>query len=380
MAQDAFLVLEDGTVFKGEAFGARTRSAGEVVFNTSMTGYQEVLTDPSYLGQIVVMTYPLIGNYGINDEDSESLRPMVAGFVVYEACSSPSSWRSRYTLEGYLEANGVPGIQGIDTRALVRHIRSKGTMMGAVSTDGTQVEALKELIISGKSAVSLPHFRGISIPRREVARAAMTPRPCRIEGPGWRIVVLDFGIKENIIRSLKRAGCDIVVLPGTAGIEEVMSWSPHGVVLSNGPGDPRDAAYAAETIRYVASVERVPTMGICLGHQLVAIAFGGETFKLKFGHRGANHPVYDYERRRVLITSQNHGYAVDEERLPCDLIVTHRNINDGTIEGLRHISLPVFSVQFHPEAAPGPLDAHGLFAGYLEMVGRRWSNSLTRPA
>jgi carbamoyl-phosphate synthase small subunit len=353
----AALALEDGTVYFGTGFGTAGESWGEVVFNTGMTGYQEVLTDPSYCGQIVVMTYPLIGNYGINDADFEARRSFVRGFVVREACSAPSNWRAKWDLATYLREQGVIGLAGIDTRALTRRLREHGTMRGVLSTVDLDAASLVE------KARRSPPLTG-----QALVDAVATREPYVVPGNGYRVVLFDFGAKENIIRCLNRRGCTVVVVPPRTTAAQALSYEPDGIMLSNGPGDPVDVFYAAETVREL--IGRVPVFGICLGHQILGLAFGGRTYKLKFGHRGVNHPVKDVVTGRVYITSHNHGFAVDAASLPQEVYVSHVNLNDGTVEGMRHRHLPVFSVQYHPEAAPGTNDAEYLFDEFMAMMQR----------
>ncbi|OIQ59469.1 carbamoyl-phosphate synthase small chain [Moorella thermoacetica] len=350
-----FLVLEDGTVYSGEAFGYPGRSHGEVVFNTSMTGYQEILTDPSYCGQIVALTYPLIGNYGINDEDLESDGPRVAGFVVHEACPRPSNWRSTGSLDHYLRENRIPALQGVDTRALTRHLRRRGTMRGILATGEVDLEEIKAL------AATRPALSGAKL-----VPAVTNAEPYTVEGGPRRVVLYNFGVKENIIRWLRREGCTVTVMPARSTAAAILALNPEGVVVSNGPGDPKDVPYGVATVRELLG--RVPLMGICLGHQLLALALGGDTYKLPFGHRGGNHPVKDLSTGRVYITSQNHGYAVRADSLPTGAVVSHINLNDGTVEGLRHRELPAFSVQYHPESSPGPTDSEYLFHEFIRLV------------
>lgn len=351
----AYLVLEDGTVFTGNAFGATGEQWGEVVFNTGMTGYQEVLTDPSYCGQIVVMTYPLIGNYGINKDDFEARSSFVRGFVVKEECDRPSNWRVSNKINEFLAREGIIGISGIDTRALTRRIRNHGTMRGIISTEELSPEILIE------KAKNAPQISGQNLVPTVATREIFT-----VAGNGPRVVLMDFGAKSNIIRCLNNRGCEVVVVPPTTSVENILELNPSGIMLSNGPGDPTDVPYAIETVKELMG--KLPIFGICLGHQILGLAFGGKTYKLKFGHRGANHPVKDLASGRVYITSQNHGFAVEKESLPKDVEVSHINLNDNTVEGLCHKSLPIFSVQYHPEAAPGPMDSEYLFDSFLNNI------------
>lgn len=352
----AILALEDGSVFVGKSAGATGEVSGEVVFNTSMTGYQEILTDPSYAGQIVAMTYPLIGNYGVCREDYESHRPHARGFIVKELCRAPAYWRSTGNLDEFLTTHGIVGIVGVDTRALTKALRNRGTMKGVLSTENRSTEELVRM------AKEVPDISG-----RDLVSEATTPDVYEVGGSGRRVVVLDMGCKENIVRSLVTQGCHVIVAPAGTSAEAIQSYHPSGVVISNGPGDPKAVPYAVETIRRLMG--RVPIFGICLGHQLIGLALGSDTYKLKFGHRGANHPVKDLINNRVYITSQNHGYAIAEDSLPADEVcVSHRNLNDGTVEGLVHKTLPLFSVQYHPEASPGPRDSEYLFQKFYDMM------------
>ena len=370
----AKLVLEDGTVFTGKSFGAIGTSCGEVVFNTSMTGYQEILTDPSYCGQIVTMTYPEIGNYGVNEEDIESSRPHLAGFVVRNLSPIASNFRSSGTLDEYLKKHGVIGVSNIDTRALVRRIRDQGAMKAVVSSSELDDEKLVGIARDSEGLVGKDLVKQV-LPDRAVDWESTLSKWWDMRGAVEsgessdrpHIVALDYGMKWNIARHLYSQGFQVTVVPGTATAEEVLERNPHGVFLSNGPGDPEPLSYAIETIQGLLG--KVPVFGICLGHQLFALACGAKTFKLKFGHRGANQPVFNEETKQVEITSQNHGFAVAEEGLPDDLIVTHRNLNDNTIAGLRHKSLPAFSVQYHPEASAGPHDSQYLFKQFRNLLG-----------
>ncbi len=381
MATPAHLVLEDGSAYEGLAFGASADAFGEVVFNTSMTGYQEMLTDPSYAGQIVVPTYPLIGNYGINERDFESRQVQVAGFVVREHCPRPSHSLSTTTLDEFLAAQGITGISDIDTRAVTRRIRTRGVMMGAIAVGGSAEDALARLreqpryddtdFVSRVTADApySPEFRAGAKP----VEIALTPWKAAGEKAasetlpaGRRIVIDDCGLKYNIMRILQAQGCEVVAVPAGTSAEQVLALEPDGVLMSPGPGDPELLDYAVETARGLAG--RVPMLGICLGNQVIARAFGGRNYKLKFGHRGGNHPVRDNRTGLVYITAQNHGYAVDPDSLPADLEVSHVNLNDGTVEGIRHRTLPAMSIQYHSEASPGPLDNKYIFTEFLEMV------------
>ncbi|BBI34647.1 glutamine-hydrolyzing carbamoyl-phosphate synthase small subunit [Cohnella abietis] len=350
----ARLLLEDGTLFTGQGFGAEGGSVGEVVFNTGITGYQEVLSDPSYCGQIVTMTFPLIGNYGINRDDFESIRPYIHGFVVRRHETVPSNWRAQYTIDQLLKEYGIVGISDIDTRMLTRILRQHGTMKGILTTGNERIEELKERL--GTSALL----------RDQVARTS-TKSVFSSPGEKERIVLVDYGAKSGILRELTKRGCDVVVVPQDTTADEIRRLHPDGIQLSNGPGDPKDVPHAVETIRSLLG--EYPIFGICLGHQLFALACGADTDKLKFGHRGGNHPVKELESGRCFITSQNHGYTVKEESVVgTELEVTHINNNDKTIEGLKHKTYPAFSVQYHPEAAPGPYDSSYLFDRFLEMI------------
>jgi carbamoyl-phosphate synthase small subunit len=367
----ATLALADGTVYEGTGFGAVGVTAGEVVFNTSMTGYQEILTDPSYRAQIVVMTYPLIGNYGVNEDDVESVAPQAAGFVVRRYQDHPSNWRARRTVAEYLAAHGVVGIEGIDTRALVRHLRSAGVMSGVVSSEGRPPAELVEM------AGAVPSMLGRDLVHEVTCRAPYhwegggtslrwggpTPR-----APELRVVAYDFGIKWNLLRRLVDVGCDVTVVPATTTAEEALAYEPDGIFLSNGPGDPAALPDIVQAVRGL--VGKRPLFGVCLGHQLLALALGGSTYKLKFGHRGGNQPVIDLSSGKVAVSSHNHGFAVDADSLRSVARVTHLNLNDRTVEGLCHDELDCFSVQYHPEAAPGPHDARDLFDRFAQRMSR----------
>jgi len=369
---EAILALEDGTIYRGLSAGADGETRGEVVFNTSMTGYQEILTDPSYSGQIVTMTCAEIGNYGVAGEDIESYRPHVAGFVIRDESPVASNWRAQGTLRDYLVANGIVAVSDIDTRELTRKLRSSGVMRGIVATGShLDEQALVE------RARSIPKMEGSDLVRGVTAAEAFDWQD---EDPGeygiktehraarrLKIAAYDFGMKRNILRRLSAHNCDVRVYPAFVPAAELLASNPDGVFLSNGPGDPAPLTYAIDNARAIAA-SGVPTFGICLGHQILGLALGGRTFKLKFGHRGGNHPVKQLSTGKIEITSQNHGFAVDPDTLPADVEVTHRNLYDGTVEGLRHTSQPVFSVQYHPEASPGPHDADYLFYDFIKMI------------
>jgi carbamoyl-phosphate synthase small subunit len=383
----AILALEDGSVFLGQGFGARASACGEVCFNTSMTGYQEILTDPSYKGQIVTMTYPLIGNYGVNEVDVESWRPHVAGFVIRELSPVVSNWRADFSLAEYLKKNGVPGIQGIDTRALTKKLRVRGALNGFISTEGlSEAEAVKR-------AKEWPGLVGVDYVKEVTHKAAFrwdekdeqsanfklaignepaNARQLREPLPpaDIPIVAFDYGMKYNILRRLRQHGFSVQVLPAMATAADALKHKPAGIFLSNGPGDPAALNYIVREVKTLMD-RGVPVFGICLGHQILGQAFGGKTFKLKFGHRGANQPVKDLESGRVEITAQNHGFAVDAKSLASDVVVNRINLNDQTVEGMRHKTKPVFCVQYHPEASPGPHDSTPLFAEFRAMIERR---------
>lgn len=383
----AILALEDGRFFVGESFGAAGSAAGEICFNTSMTGYQEVLTDPSYQGQIVAMTYPLIGNCGVNALDQESAAPHVRGFVIEELSALPSNWRSRSSLEDYLKKWSIPGIQGVETRALTRHLREKGAMKACLTSNRITPAEVVRLAVAAKSMVGTDYVREVTTPSAydwdpedKLSRAWTI-----VKGDGtnverdkngevfeklppvkYRIVAYDYGIKHNSLRSLRQWGFKVRVVPATTSAQDVLAMNPDGIFLSNGPGDPAALGYAHEAMRGL--IGKKPIFGICLGHQVLGYAFGGRTFKLKFGHRGGNQPVKDLTTGKVAITSQNHGFAVDPDSLPSNVEVTHINLNDRTVEGMRHREHPVFSVQYHPEAAPGPHDARCLFGQFAQWI------------
>ena len=414
----AVLALADGTVFEGGSFGAEGEAVGEVVFNTCMTGYQEILTDPSYKGQIVTMTYPLIGNYGVNPEDVESHRPFVEGFIIKEGSVLPSNWRARRSLEDYLRDYGIVGIQGIDTRALTRHIRDHGAQEGIISTAD---EDPKSLVGKAKASPGLigrdlvkevccdkPFTwsrgvwewpRGYSEPRAGSSesrggteKAQLSLFGGRLTARGsqlYRVVAYDCGIKWNILRQLLSSGCEVTIVPASTTAEQALSMDPDGIFLSNGPGDPEGVPYLIETVRRL--IGKKPIFGICLGHQIIGLALGGRTFKLKFGHHGGNQPVKDLTTGKVEITSQNHGFAVDMDSFkadpkgqilgdPEDIVLTHVNLNDNTCEGLMHRRLPLFSVQYHPEASPGPHDASYLFKRFAEMMERERQVTASSPS
>lgn len=358
----ALLVLEDGKTFAGQAFGAEGEITAEVVFNTGMSGYQEILTDPSYRGQIINMTYPLIGNYGINPEDMESSRIQVAGFIVRELCARPSNYRSRGALGDWLKKQGVIGLEGIDTRALTRHIRTAGSMNGILTTRDESVEALR------KKAADAPHMAGQDLVKDVTCLKPWDVEPANENGrPPLRITLIDCGAKHNIHRELANRGCRVRIVPAFFRTVDILADNPDGVLISNGPGDPAVLGSLIATAREL--VEKLPVFGICLGHQILAHALGGKTVKLKFGHRGINHPVLELATGKTSITSQNHGFCVEAGSLPADVAeVTHINLSDNTVEGLRHKTRPAFSVQYHPEASPGPNDAKDLFDKFIGMI------------
>jgi carbamoyl-phosphate synthase small subunit len=370
MEVKAILLLQDGTVFEGRAFGAQGETTGEVVFNTSMCGYQEILTDPSYHEQIITMTYPLIGNYGTNADDFESTKVRAAGFIVKEACGYPSNWQSGKTLDDYLKEFNVVGIQGIDTRKLVRLLRTRGAMVGVLSSVDTDLVSLRGKLAKYPGLVDRDIVKDVTVkkaypwtkPAIDIFnRSAAAPKA------RYKVVAMDFGIKHNILRLLVSHGCDVTVVPAATTAEEILKYKPDGVFLSNGPGDPAPVQYAVQTIRSLLG--KKPIFGICLGHQLLGLAMGGRTYKLKFGHRGANHPVKNLKTGKIEITSQNHGFCVDLESLKDkDVELTHINLNDQTLEGFRCKSIPAFCVQYHPEASPGPHDSNYLFKSFTDLM------------
>jgi len=383
---NAILALEDGSVFHGQGFGARASACGEVCFNTSMTGYQEILTDPSYKGQIVTMTYPLIGNYGVNEFDVESWRPHAAGFVIRELSPVVSNWRADLSLAQYLEKNGLPGIQGIDTRALTKKLRVRGALNGFISTedisDAEAVRRAKKFVFVGIDYVKeVTHKKAFRWDENDEQSAAfdlvrgneqLNARTNHKSLPpaDLPIVAFDYGMKYNILRRLRQHGFATQVLPATASAQDALKCRPAGIFLSNGPGDPAALDYIVREVKTLIDTG-IPIFGICLGHQIVGQAFGGKTFKLKFGHRGGNQPVKDLESGRVEITSQNHGFAVDPKSLPAEVLVDRVNLNDQTVEGMRHKHKPIFCVQYHPEASPGPHDSTPLFADFRAMIEKK---------
>ena len=391
----ALLILSDGTTFEGALVGAAGTTTGEVVFNTSMTGYQEILTDPSYAGQLVALTYPLIGNYGINEDDMESIQPQIRGFIVKEMCDIPSNYRSQSSGDDYLVKNQITAIQGVDVRSLTKILRDSGVMMGMITTEHSRENGLRVLEalppydsgtyareVSTKRAYQWQNSRQSAVGSEQSSEDQRPKTQNQSPPEQWemplettaRVVVLDYGTKFNILRELRERGLEVVVLPCTATKAEILAWNPDGVMLSNGPGDPRSLQDEVQTVRDLQSDNpEMPMFGICLGHQIMGQAFGGETYKLKFGHRGANHPVKDLTTGKVHITSQNHGYAIDSSTLPDDVEITHMNLNDNTVEGLRHRDKPLFCVQYHPEASPGPKDNAYLFDKFAEMVKARKS-------
>ena len=362
MGEKAYLILEDGSVFQGVSFGAKIAGSGEVVFNTSMTGYQEVLTDPSYAGQIVNLTYPIVGNYGINRDDMESSRIRVSGLIVRDHCDEPSHGSSESTLHQFLLKYDVPGISEVDTRAITRRLRSAGVMMGMITTDDPQLALL--------NLKQKPKYDNLDLVA-DVSTTQVYDWPTPSLNPDYpmpRVLVTDSGLKYNILRHLRKRNCEVIVLPAATSAEDMMDLKPSGILVSPGPGDPQLLDYVVKNVRDVLG--KVPMMGICLGHQMIARALGASTFKLKFGHRGGNHPVKDLNTGKVHITSQNHGYSVDPDSLPNGLAISHINLNDGTVEGLEHEDLPLFTIQYHSEAAPGPQDNEYLFDRFVSLINQ----------
>jgi carbamoyl-phosphate synthase small subunit len=375
---EALLALEDGRTFKGKSFGAEGEVSGEIVFNTSLTGYQEILTDPSYAGQIVVLTYPLIGNYGVNPQDAESLRPFAEGLVVREIAEVPSNWRQQTSLPDYLREQGILGISEVDTRALVRHIRTHGAMRCMISTRDLDADSLVRKTRSQREMMGQDLVKEVTCEEsyswkertvdlfptgKEVSRNATLKK----EEPPFKVLAFDFGIKHNIMRLLVDHGCDLTVVPARTSASRILDLNPDGIFLSNGPGDPEPVTYAVDTVRQL--LRKKPIFGICLGHQILGLALGGRTYKLKFGHRGGNHPVLRTPTGQVEITAQNHGFAVDIDSLPpAEVELTHLNLNDQTLEGFRHKTLPVFCVQYHPESSPGPHDSRYLFEEFKSLM------------
>ena len=381
----AILALADGKVFTGVGFGAEGETVGEVVFNTSMTGYQEVLTDPSYEGQLVAMTYPQIGNVGVNLEDVESRRPFVRGFIVKDYTAQPSNWRASQPLHEYMRTNGIVGIYGIDTRALVRHLRDHGAQTGVISTAAGSVDELIAKAQAAPGLIGQDLVKNVTCPEaydwnegmwelvggykeRDGSSTAKRSRKGSFTAPKFFVVAYDFGIKYNILRNLAESGCQVRVVPASTPASEVLTLKPDGIFLSNGPGDPDAVPYAKDNVQQL--IGKKPIFGICLGHQILGLALGGKTYKLKFGHHGANQPVMDLTTRKVEITSQNHGFAVDADSLSGAAQLTHVNLNDNTVEGLAHRDLPIFSVQYHPESSPGPHDANYLFKRFTDMMAQ----------
>ena len=370
----AILALADGTTFEGESFGAAGEASGEVVFNTSMTGYQEILTDPSYVGQMVCMTYPEQGNYGVNAADQESAKPHATAFIVRHYAEEPSSFRSEHGLDAYLKSNGIVGLAGVDTRRLTRHLRSAGAQMGVIASDGTSAKALVERAralpgMEGQDLATLISTRERYVWSERGADAFTDGERDRLPSPRYHVVAYDWGLKRAMLRVLADSGCKVTVVPAATGADEVLALEPDGVFLTNGPGDPAAVKGGREAV--AGLLGKVPVFGICLGHQILALAVGARTYKLKFGHRGANQPVQDLATGKVDITCQNHGFAVDDRSLGKRARVTHQNLNDGTVEGIEVLDAPAFSVQYHPESSPGPHDARQLFGRFVRMMEQR---------
>ncbi len=372
MRKKAVLVLADGTIFAGESFGASGETMGEVVFNTSMSGYQEILTDPSYKWQLVTMTYPLIGNYGVNKEDFESRRPQTAGFIIKECSQISSNWRAEQHLEEFLKENNIVGLQGVDTRALTKHIRDTGAQVGIISTEIDDVKSLAAKAHASPGLIGRDLVREVTCQQRYECyegnwRLGRGYRQVARDKLKWRVAAYDFGIKRNILRQLTSLGCAVTVFPAATPAEELLRFNPDGIFLSNGPGDPAALPYAIANIRKL--IGKKPIFGICLGHQLLGLALGYKVFKLKFGHHGGNHPVMNLKTKCIEITAQNHGFGlVAESLVASEVTVTHINLNDGTVEGIEHNTLPCFSVQYHPEASPGPHDSSYLFEKFVKMM------------
>lgn len=362
MKKQARLILENGVVFHGKAFGddAKARTGGEVVFTTSITGYQEILTDPSYTGQIVTMTNPLIGNYGANIEDLESIKPFVAGFIVRELAEEYSNWRSTGSISDFLQDSGILAIEGIDTRKLVRILRSEGALRGILTTEDASDKEILESVLKIPLMTGLDLTKGVTTPETYTINAK--------ESNALHVVVIDYGIKLNILHKLTLHGARLTVMPSTVSFDEISEQKPDGIFLSNGPGDPDAVTDSIKTVKQLVKYEKYPIFGICLGNQLLSLALGGETYKLKFGHRGANHPVKNLKTGKIEITSQNHGFCVDWKTMPDSCELTHLNLNDNTVEGFRHKELPIFSVQYHPEASPGPHESDYLFGEFMGMM------------
>jgi carbamoyl-phosphate synthase small subunit len=369
----AILLLEDSTVFEGKSFGAKGTRCGEVVFNTAMTGYQEILTDPSYHEQIVTMTYPLIGNYGTNKADIESRKVFAKGFVVKENCNYPSNWQNQDSLSDYLKANDIVGLEGIDTRALVKHIRTEGAMKGIISSEGLSAAKLKEKLEKYPGLIDRDIVKDVTVKKpyrwnegvTDILTGQEQKPPVK-----YKVTAFDYGIKQNILRLLRSYGCEVHVVPAHTSAKSVLTQKPDGIFLSNGPGDPGGVVYAIDEIKKMLG--RVPIFGICLGHQLLGLALGAKRFKLKFGHHGANHPVMNLQTREIEITSQNHGFCIDMDSLKDkDVEITHINLNDKTLEGFRCKNIPAFCVQYHPEASPGPHDSHYLFERFIQLMDDR---------